>query len=207
MSLHREASGPSHGNLPGNFFDVADATFAFQGQLQRRLREIDRKALNAQVLVKRHGKELAGYGVIAQSFREGARQLQDAGTQVQKAIYPLMLVFMQALRDSTQLQKILILPEALRRQMPSLAATVESRRTAQAEESMRAGAQLRRALDGFRSIVAELEYVVVNANIEAALKGGARVQLAQVSADMKNAVAQVGDLLRQYVQHIEQILP
>ncbi len=46
---------------------MADASFAFQVQLRQRLREIDRKALNAQLLVKRHGRGLAGYGVVAQS--------------------------------------------------------------------------------------------------------------------------------------------
>jgi hypothetical protein len=30
------------------------------------------------VLVKRHGKELAGYGVVAQAFREGAQAMQTS---------------------------------------------------------------------------------------------------------------------------------
>ena len=196
--------------LRQSFLGVADATFSFQGQLQRRLREIDRKALNAQVLVKRHGKELAGYGVVAQSFREGAQQLQDAATNVQKAIHPLMLGFMQTLRDTSHIDKLAALPDAVRRQAPALAAAMQRHRVElehRAEQSQHAGARLRQALARFESVVSELEYVVVNGRIEAALKGDARAQLAQVSADMDNAVAQVRDLLRQYVEHIEKVLP
>lgn len=196
--------------LRQSFLGVADATFAFQGQLQRRLREIDRKALNAQVLVKRHGKELAGYGVVAQSFREGAQQLQDAATHVQKAIHPLMLGFMQTLRDTSHIDKLASLPDSVRRQAPALPAALQRHRAEleqRAEQSQHAGARLRQALARFENVVSELEYVVVNGRIEAALKGDARAQLAQVSADMDNAVAQVRDLLRQYVEHIEKVLP
>ena len=193
--------------LRQGFLGVADATFGFQRQLQRRLREIDRKALNAQVLVKRHGKELAGYGVVAQSFREGAQQLQAAASEVQKAIHPLMLVSMQVLKDATQVRKLLLLPRSMSRHLPHLAATVDARRACQAEQSQRAGARLRSALDRFASVVAELEYVVVNGHIEAALQGGARAQLARVSADMESAVTQVSELLRHYLQHVEPILP
>ncbi len=189
---------------------VADATFSFQGQLQRRLREIDRKALNAQVLVKRHGKELAGYGVVAQSFREGAQQLQAAATHVQKAIQPLMLGFMQTLRDTSHIDKLNGLADEIRRQAPALDETLQNHRInleQRAEQSLHAGTRLRQALARFEGVVAELEYVVVNGRIEAALKGDARAQLAQVSADMDNAVAQVRDLLRQYAEQIDKVLP
>ncbi|WP_018915047.1 hypothetical protein [Thiomonas sp. FB-6] len=193
-----------------SFLGVADATFAFQGQLQRRLREIDRKALNAQVLVKRHGKELAGYGVVAQSFREGAQQLQDAAANVQRAIHPLMLGFMQTLRDTAHVDKLQTLPVQLRSHAPTLEQTIREHRAdfeLRAEQSRHAGTRLRQALSRFENVVSELEYVVVNGRIEAALKGDARAQLAQVSSDMDNAVAQVRDLLRQYVEHIEKVLP
>ena len=182
-----------------SFLGVADATFAFQGQLQRRLREIDRKALNAQVLVKRHGKDLAGYGVVAQSFREGAQQLQDAAANVQHAIHPLMLGFMQTLRDTSHVEKLQSLPAQLQRHAPALAQTIQQHRSdfeLRAEQSRHAGKRLRQALARFENVVSELEYVVVNGRIEAALKGDARAQLAQVR-----------DLLRQYVEHIEKVLP
>ncbi len=200
----------SAARLRESFLGVADATFAFQGQLQRRLREIDRKALNAQVLVKRHGKDLAGYGVVAQSFREGAQQLQDAAAVVQKAIHPLMLGFMQTLRDSSHIDKLRDLPQAVRSHAPALQGALQRHRSeldARGEQSRLAGSRLRQALARFENVVAELEYVVVNGRIEAALKGDARAQLAQVSADMDNAVSQVRELLRQYVEHIEKVLP
>ncbi len=196
--------------LRDSFVGVADATFVFQGQLQRRLREIDRKALNAQVLVKRHGKELAGYGVVAQSFREGAQQLQDAAGEVQHAIQPLMLGFMETLRDTQQVDKLAALPDEVSRHAPLLQQTVRVQQQElqhRTEYSRRSGTRLRQALGRFESVVAELEYVVVNGRIEAALKGDARAALAQVSADMDNAVVQVRDLLRQYVEHIEKVLP
>ena len=196
--------------LRDSFVGVADATYAFQGQLQRRLREIDRKALNAQVLVKRHGKELAGYGVVAQSFREGAQQLQDAAADVQLAIQPLMLGFMETLRDTQQIDKLDAMPPEVRRRAPALQNTVRQQQKElhhRTERSRRAGTRLRQALGRFESVVAELEYVVVNGRIEAALKGDARAALAQVSADMDNAVVQVRDLLRKYVEHIEKVLP
>ena len=212
MSTH---SLPTSASIPldrlrKGFLGVADATFGFQRQLQRRLREIDRKALNAQVLVKRHGKELAGYGVVAQSFREGAQQLQAAASEVQKAIHPLMLGFMQTLRDSSLTDKLQTLPQAVRERAPGLEQTLQrhrAERQARDDRSRHAGTRLRQALGRFEAVVAELEYVVVNGRIEAALKGDARAQLAQVSADMDNAVAQVRDLLRQYVEHIEKVLP
>ena len=206
-------SGGTHDTLAqlrDSFVGVADATFAFQGQLQRRLREIDRKALNAQVLVKRHGKELAGYGVVAQSFREGAQQLQDAAGEVQQAIHPLMLGFMETLRDTQQVDKLAALPEQISRQAPRLLQVVRAQQADlqhRVEHSRRSGTRLRQALGRFESVVAELEYVVVNGRIEAALKGDARAALAQVSADMDNAVVQVRDLLRRYVEHIEKALP
>ncbi len=196
--------------LRDSFIGVADATYNFQGQLQRRLREIDRKALNAQVLVKRHGKELAGYGVVAQSFREGAQQLQDAAGAVQRAIHPLMLGFMETLRDTQQIEKLEALPQAVRHLAPLLQQSVrrhQKQLSVRSDQSRRAGTRLRQALGRFESVVSELEYVVVNGRIEAALKGDARAALAQVSSDMDNAVTQVRELLREYVEHIERVLP
>jgi hypothetical protein len=196
--------------LRDSFINVADATFSFQGQLQRRLREIDRKALNAQVLVKRHGKELAGYGVVAQSFREGAQQLQGAAADVQLAIQPLMLGFMETLRDTQQIEKLEHLPEIVRKQAPHILQSIRGYQRhlrQRSDQTQRGGTRLRQALSRFESVVAELEYVVVNGRIEAALKGDARAALAQVSTDMDNAVIQVRSLLRDYVEQIERVLP
>ncbi len=106
---------------------MADASFAFQMQLRQRLREIDRKALNAQLLVKRHGRGLAGYGVVAQSFRDGAQQLQHAAARVREAIQPLIVAFMQSLRDGAQFDKLRRLPEAVHRRLPQLEAMQRER--------------------------------------------------------------------------------
>lgn len=193
-----------------SFIGVADATFAFQGALQRRLREIDRKALNAQVLVKRHGKDLAAYGVVAQSFREGAQQLQSAAQEVQLAIHPLMLGFMQTLRDTQQIEKMEQLPAAVRMRAYGMQRSLrqyQQQLDKRDEQSRRSGFKLRHALTRFQTVVAELEYVVVSGRIEAALKGEGRAALVQVSSDMDNAVAQVRDLLRNYIGHIEKVLP
>jgi hypothetical protein len=195
--------------LRRRFIGTADATFAFQSDLQRRLREIDRKALNAQVLVKRHGKELIGYGVVAQSFREGAQQLQQASTVVQQAIEPLMLGFMQTLRDTQRIPKIMDLPEFIRQQMPHIAQTIADHQRnldQDTAKSQRAAQRLDQALRRFESIVAEIEYVVVNGRIEAALKGSAQATLAQVSAEMDKAVAQVRKLLRTYRSCVDDLL-
>jgi hypothetical protein len=195
--------------LRTRFIGVADATFDFQIDLRRRLREIDRKALNAQVLVKRHGKELIGYGVVAQSFREGAQQLQNSSATVQQAIQPLMLGFMQTLRDIQQIDKLANLPESVRNQAPRIANTVAHHQyllEQWAAQTQRAGQRLYQALRRFESIVAEIEYVVINGRIEAALKGSAQATLAQVSSEMDITVAQVRKILRNYRECVDSLL-
>ena len=195
--------------LRRDFIAVADATYAFQGALKRRLREIDRKALNAQVLVKRHGKELAGYGVVAQAFREGAQAMQTAAEQVQKLINPLMLHFMETLRDVQQIESLRGIHKIANAQCPALAERM--RRHAEMQDrhaagSRRAGLALNTALDRFQSVIAELDYVVVNGRIEAALKGAVNAPLAQVSLEMDRSVSGVQELLRAYREQIERII-
>ena len=53
---------------------IMDASSRTRRIIERSLHEIDRRALNAMVLVKRHGNKLASYGVVAQAFREQAVQ-------------------------------------------------------------------------------------------------------------------------------------
>ncbi|CAZ88185.1 putative Methyl-accepting chemotaxis protein [Thiomonas arsenitoxydans] len=195
--------------LRRDFIAVADATYAFQGALKKRLREIDRKALNAQVLVKRHGKELAGYGVVAQAFREGAQAMQAAAEQVQKLINPLMLHFMETLRDAQQMESLRNIHNAATVHCPSLAERMRQHADMQdrhAAGSRRAGLALNSALDRFQSVIAELDYVVVNGRIEAALKGTVSAPLAQVSLEMDRSVSGVQELLRTYREQIERII-
>ncbi len=207
--MNAQAEAQQFARMRAGFIGVADVTYEFQGQLQRRLREIDRKALNAQVLVKRHGKELAAYGVVAQSFREGAQHLQHAAHEVQRAIQPLLLGFMQTLRDSQQVQKLGALSAELYRQAPGLNRALQGYRAQlqrRSTDSQRSVLLLRQALTRFQAVVMELEYVVINGRIEAALKGDARAALAQVSTDMDKAVVQVRELLRSYIERIEKVL-
>ncbi|MGC9184745.1 MAG: chemotaxis protein [Thiomonas sp.] len=188
---------------------VADASYAFQRALKKRLRDIDRKALNAQVLVKRHGKELAGYGVVAQAFREGAQALQAAADLVQQLINPLMLHFMETLRDMQQISSLRHIQSAATAHCPSLAARLREqaeKRELHSAGSRRAGQALRAALDRFQAVIAELDYVVVNGRIEAALKGAVNAPLAQVSQEMYRSVSGVQDLLRTYREQIERII-
>ena len=188
------------------FLGVADSTFAFRTDLQRRLREIDRKALNAQILVKRHGKALIGYGVVAQSFREGAQQLQSASILVQQAIEPLIYGFMRTLQGTQQTDKLQNLPESVRSLAPHLMVTLAQHQRAIEEDARRTARDAQRlmqALGRFQSVVAEIEYVVVNGRIEAALKGSGQAALAQVSADMDKAIRHVRELLRTYRDHVD----
>ncbi len=193
---------PAHSPLLG----MADASFAFQLQLRQRLREIDRKALNAQLPVKRHGGGLAGYGVVAQSFRDGALQLRHAATEVREAIQPLIVSFMQGLRDGAQFDKLMLLPESVHRRVPRLEALQRERRAARDEQRRRAGTRLRRALSRLDGVVGELEYFAVNANIEAALHGATQARLAQVSHDMRSAIVQVREQLGRYLEHMQGVL-
>ena len=196
-------------SLRRDFIAVADATYAFQGALKRRLREIDRKALNAQVLVKRHGKELAGYGVVAQAFREGAQAMQSAADQVQKLINPLMLNFMETLRDVQQMDNLRRVHSLTEQHCPALADRLRHQAELQerhAAGGRRAGLALGTALDRFQAVIAELDYVVVNGRIEAALKGTVNAPLAQVSLEMDRSVTGVQDLLRTYREQIERIV-
>jgi ABC-type transporter Mla subunit MlaD len=196
-------------SLRRDFIAVADATFAFQSTLKRRLRDIDRKALNAQVLVKRHGKELAGYGVVAQAFREGAQAMQQAADDVQQQISPLMLHFMETLRDMQLMNSLNHVRDLTARHCPGL-----DRRLLESSEQRdrhiagrrRAGQELQAALDRFQAVIAELDYVVVNGRIEAALKGAVNAPLAQVSLEMDRSVSGVQDLLRGFRDQIERIV-
>ncbi len=195
--------------LRRDFIAVADATYAFQRALKKRLREIDRKALNAQVLVKRHGKELAGYGVVAQAFREGAQAMQTAAEQVQKFINPLMLHFMETLRNAQQMDSLRNIHDAATADCPSLAERMRQHADMQerhAAVSRRASLALNSALDRFQSVIAEIDYVVVNGRIEAALKGAVSAPLAQVSLEMDRSITGVQELLRTYREQIERII-
>ena len=81
-----------------SMMEIMDLSFRTRRTIERSLREIDRRALNAMVLVKRHGKKLAGYGVVAQAFREQAARLKDAASPLQRSIAPLVRAQMRILQ-------------------------------------------------------------------------------------------------------------
>ena len=196
-----------------DFIDMADATCTFQLEIKRRLREIDRKALNAQVLVKRHGKDLSGYGVVAQSFREGAGAMQAAVDAVQEIIAPLMTGRMDDMRAALQLETMERVQEGMQDDMRARCGGLETyrnqleeERALNEEQRREIGGNLLKALERFEEVVTELDYVVVNGRIEAALKSGTTAPLAQVSMDMHRAVSSVRDVLRGYREKIERSL-
>ncbi len=78
---------------------IMDASFRTRRMIEQSLHEIDRRALNAMVLVKRHGNKLASYGVVAQAFREQAVHLKEAATPLQHSIAPLVRVQMRILQQ------------------------------------------------------------------------------------------------------------
>lgn len=196
--------------LRREFIDMADATCKFQLEIKRRLREIDRKALNAQVLVKRHGKDLSGYGVVAQSFREGAGAMQGAVDAVQEIITPLMSGRMDDLRAALALETLERVQDNIPGDTAARCGGLESHRNRLQEQRdvnehkyHEICANLLKALERFEEVVIELDYVVVNGRIEAALKSGSTAPLAQVSLDMHRAVASVREVLRGYREQIE----
>lgn len=196
-----------------DFLEMADATCTFQLEIKRRLREIDRKALNAQVLVKRHGKDLSGYGVVAQSFREGAGAMQAAVDAVQEIIAPLMAGRMDDMRAALKLETLERVQESMADDVAIRCGGLESYRNRLEDERgvnekqyREIGSSLLKALERFEEVVTELDYVVVNGRIEAALKSGSTAPLAQVSMDMHRAVSSVRDVLRGFREQIERSL-
>ena len=77
---------------------IMDASFRTRRIIELSLHEIDRRALNAMVLVKRHGNKLASYGVVAQAFREKAVHLKEAAAPLQQSVAPLVRVQMRILQ-------------------------------------------------------------------------------------------------------------
>ena len=79
---------------------IMDTSSGTRRIIERSLHEIDRRALNAMVLVKRHGNKLASYGVVAQAFREQAVHLKNAAAPLQQSVAPLVRVQMRVLQHA-----------------------------------------------------------------------------------------------------------
>lgn len=190
---------------------IMDASYRTRQIIERSLHDIDRRALNAMVLVKRHGTKLAGYGVVAQAFREQAALLKEAASPLQQSIAPLVRTHMRMLQQHSY-------AEMCRR-------TVHQQRRGRAAESFlqpekswqeTIAAEEKAALILLQGIVqtvvrlqegiAEQEYVVTNGRIEAALSERSGAPLMRVSQEMGTAVATVRDAVQEYRNQLEEVL-
>lgn len=189
---------------------LVDVSFATESLLETRLREIDRRALNAIVLVKRHGEKLAGYGVVAQAFREGAGRLLAAAEEMNNEISPLIHTQMRILQHQRFAELIGRMQElsAGRPLCTSLFCAQQQwqEQIAREEQSARQALQtLLKSVDTLLQGILEQEYIVTNARIEAALSENSGAPLMQVSRAMSRAVEGLRDVLQQYQQRLEEL--
>lgn len=191
---------------------IMDLSYRTRQTIERSLHEIDRRALNAMVLVKRHGNKLAGYGVVAQAFRERAVHLKDAAAPLQQCIAPLVRVQMRILQAGRLSAMFKRTATVIARYGGSSAFLNESqgnwKRTLKAEEA-EANRILRKLVETVSRLqegIAEQEYVVTNGRIEAALSEQSGAPLMRVSQEMGLAVAKVRDAIWAYRGELEEVL-
>ncbi|XTI73392.1 hypothetical protein ACQAYK_04555 [Acidithiobacillus sp. AC3] len=192
--------------------EVVNASFRARQDIDRALREIDRRALNAMVLVKKHGNALAGYGVVAQAFRERAALLRESASHLQENIAPLIEAQMRILQQQRLLQNFAQVENThgtnLRAQCAGLLTTRRAWDKSVAAEQENARRILRQLLEEVRILqegVEEQEYVVTSGRIEAALVEASGVPLMRVSRDMGEAVRIVARAVRDYRQQLERL--
>jgi hypothetical protein len=190
---------------------IMDASFRTRRTIEHSLHEIDRRALNAMVLVKRHGNKLASYGVVAQAFREQAVHLKEAATPLQQSIAPLVRIHMGILQQDR-------FNELFRRTAQANGNAGVNSFLQQSEGNWRHNIEteeaegvviLRRLVETVARLqegIAEQEYVVTNGRIEAALSEQSGAPLMRVSHEMGLAVAKVRDAIWKYRGELEEIL-
>jgi hypothetical protein len=191
---------------------IMDASSGARRIIERSLHEIDRRALNAMVLVKRHGNKLASYGVVAQAFREQAVQLKNAAAPLQQSVAPLIRLQMKVLqhaRFAEVFRRAEELANAKGRSVAFLSQSeVNCRRDTEAEEAE--GTTILRHLvetvTRLQDGITEQEYVVTNGRIEAALSEQSGAPLMRVSHEMGLAVAKVKDAIWKYRAELEEVL-
>ncbi|MFZ0704571.1 MAG: hypothetical protein WAM71_03130 [Candidatus Korobacteraceae bacterium] len=191
---------------------IMDASYRTRRTIEKSLHEIDRRALNAMVLVKRHGTKLAGYGVIAEAFREQASSLKESAAPLQQAIDPLVRAHMRIL----QYQRFSEMQRRTTAAMLSNGSSGGLSCRAEAEWNKAIAAAEADALKVLRRLVGtvvrlqegitEQEYVVTNGRIEAALSENSGAPLMRVSHEMGVAVAKVRDAIWQYRGELEEVL-
>ncbi len=192
--------------------EVVDASFRARQDIDRALQEIDRRALNAMVLVKKHGNVLAGYGVVAQDFRERAANLRESASHLQANIAPLIEAQMRILQQERLIQNYDQMMQnhgsTLHQQCPGFASTRQAWVKTITVEQDKARRILRQLLEKVRVLqegVEEQEYVVTSGRIEAALVEASGAPLMRVSRDMGEAVQIVARAIRDYRQQLERL--
>jgi hypothetical protein len=191
---------------------IMDASARTRRTIERSLHEIDRRALNAMVLVKRHGNKLASYGVVAQAFREQAVHLKEAAAPLQQSVAPLIRSQLRILQHAEFTDIFLRAAERMQgnaRSEPFLR-ELEARRQRNVELDEAEGIATLRSLvktvERLQEGIAEQEYVVTNGRIEAALSDQSGAPLMRVSHEMGLAVSKVREAIWKYRAELEEVL-
>lgn len=190
---------------------LVNASYEVRKALDASLADIDRKALNALVLVKRHGGRLAGYGVVAVAFRENATELKHLSERLRGQIVPLVEGYLQALRDHYYIDAFETFSAESKGTLEccqNLTQTIADWKTAILADGKQCdGAmdKLLRTVEQIRAGIDEQQYVVINGRIESALSEGTGAPLSQVSRDMGISVEKISNAIRKYEQQLGQL--
>lgn len=191
---------------------IMDASYRSRRTIEHALHEIDRRALNAMVLVKRHGNKLAGYGVVAQAFREQAARLKEAAAPLQHSTAPLVRAHMHILQHRRYAELFGRIARDARCDCACSEFVRQSSETWHrgiAAEDAEASVILHHLVQTVARLqegIAEQEYVVTNGRIEAALSERSGAPLMRVSHEMGVAVATVRDAIWEYRSELEGVL-
>lgn len=191
---------------------IMDASYRTRRTIEKSLHEIDRRALNAMVLVKRHGTKLAGYGVIAEAFRDQASSLKESARPLQQAIDPLVRAHMRILQHRRFREMQLRTNQAMRSNGSGEAFscraedTWDKAITAAEADALKVLRRLVGTVIRLQEGITEQEYVVTNGRIEAALSESSGAPLMRVSHEMGVAVAKVRDAIWEYRGELEEVL-
>lgn len=191
---------------------IMDASSRTRRTIDRSLHEIDRRALNAMVLVKRHGNKLASYGVVAQAFREQAVRLKAAAAPLQQSVPPLVRVqlrILQRARITDMFHRTAELMKSGNIPTSFLDGREDKSRQSDAADEAESVTILHRLVETVTRLqegITEQEYVVTNGRIEAALSEQSGAPLMRVSHEMGLAVAKVRDAIWKYRAELEEVL-
>ena len=194
-----------------NMMEIMDLSFLTRRTIEHSLHEIDRRALNAMVLVKRHGKKLAGYGVVAQAFENrqptSRKQLRLCSAQsllwfARKCASFNIAVMPNCFAALSKLSA-LATPAHSNFGKGSLWQEIIATEEAEALNILRA---LIRTVTQLQEGILEQEYVVTIGRIEAALSEASGAPLMRVFQEMGVAVATVRDAIWRYRNHLEEVL-